>query len=205
MLADTRRTGSRFALDLTPRAVRCKGAGAPGLGPRDRGGPAGGAFKPRCCRLQHTAPRSPASTSPPPSGASWQDAVLLGSGHLVPPRLLQGQLVSRAWGGKRAGPGQLPFGPGGGQGSWGPGTRQRATPQHLNPGSFSGPGRKVTTDGRCQGEPALAGQGTEAWGVVAEKWPFESWSVPFGLFLPLGNTKARFQRSEELALRGSRP
>lgn len=108
MLADTRRTGSRFAPDLTPRAVRCKGAGAPGLGPRDRGGPAGGAFKPRCCRLEHTAPRSPASASPPPSGASRQDAVLLGSGHLVPPRLLQGQLVSRPGEGSAPAPDSFP-------------------------------------------------------------------------------------------------
>lgn len=94
------RMGSRFALGRTPRAVRCKGAGAPGLGLRGRGGRAGGAFKP-CCR---TALHPPRSTSPLASGSRQQDAVLLGSGHPVPPRLLQGQLVSGAAGGKRAGP-----------------------------------------------------------------------------------------------------
>lgn len=86
------RMGSRFALGRTPRAVRCKGAGAPGLGLRGRGGRAGGAFKPCCCTALHPPP----SISPPPSGNSQQDAVLLGSGRPVPPRLLQGQLVSGA-------------------------------------------------------------------------------------------------------------
>lgn len=165
MLADTRRTGSRFALDLTPRAVRCKGAGAPGLGPRDRGGPAGGAFKPRCCRLEHTAPRSPASTSSPPSGTSRQDAVLLGSGHLVPPRLLQGQLVSRAGEGSAPAPDSF-LRSGRRAGILGTTNPTAATPQHLNPGSFSGAGRKLKTDGRCLGESALAGQGTEAWRLL---------------------------------------
>ncbi|XP_027801202.2 glucose-6-phosphate exchanger SLC37A2 isoform X1 [Marmota flaviventris] len=81
-----------IVLCRAPRAVRCKGAEALVLGQCVRGGPAGGAFKPQLTAgLGHAqAPRPPASTQL--RVPARQDAVFPGSGCLVPPLLLQGQL-----------------------------------------------------------------------------------------------------------------
>ncbi|XP_077903396.1 glucose-6-phosphate exchanger SLC37A2 isoform X2 [Ictidomys tridecemlineatus] len=82
-----------IVLRRAPRAVRCKGAEALLLGQCVRGGPAGGAFKPPLTAGQgHAqAPRPPASTQL--RVPARQDAVFPGSGCLVSPLLLQGQLV----------------------------------------------------------------------------------------------------------------
>lgn len=104
MLADAGglAVGVRFALGRAPRAVRCKGAGAKGHEWRGQGGTAGGAFKPRGLPAWDACPalRPPSSVSALLRVPAGQDAVFLGAGRLVSPRLLQGQLVSRAegWG-----------------------------------------------------------------------------------------------------------
>lgn len=98
-----RRLAGRFARRPTPRAFRCKGAGAAGVRPRSRGGPSRGAFKPGSLPAKDTRPApSPPSATLSASDTGRRDAVCLGPGGLVPPRLLQGQLVSGALAGGAA-------------------------------------------------------------------------------------------------------
>ena len=100
-----RTLAGQFAPGPTPRAFRCKGAGAPGFWLPSRGGPGRGAFKPG--RLPARDTRRLRALLRPPSPLripAGHDAVFLGSGGLVPAHLLQGQLVSRAGGGRRAAP-----------------------------------------------------------------------------------------------------
>lgn len=117
--------------------------------------------------LWDAPPRVLLCPPPPPSGTSRQDAVLFGSGHLVPPHLLQGQLVSSAGeGGAPPGAASPPAGSVGTRGG------RRAASQPLSPGAVSARRRMLArprshTPGRTFRVPyfhtteqsGLAGQG----------------------------------------------
>ena len=99
-----RRMGRRFAPVPDSRAVRRQGAGAAGQRRRGRGGPAGGAFKPSCCRLGCTAlrPTVHLAASLGHQQARCGPPWLRASGCSAPS---PGTAGEQRWGGRRAAPG----------------------------------------------------------------------------------------------------
>lgn len=138
-----RRMGGRSAPGRAPGRLGASGRGlrASGRG-AGAGRPAGhlnaaaaGRDAPPC------TPRPAPSASPQTVGTGRQDAVLLGSGHLVPPHLLQGQLVSGAGDGGAPGWDSFPSagrepgdpGPGGGRPRCAGAQAPAAAPQEGEP------------------------------------------------------------------------
>lgn len=146
----------------TPRAFRCKGAGAPGVWPPSRGGPGRGAFKPGRlpARATRLAPRPPSATfsasdpGPARCGLPW----LRVSGSCAPSPGTAGEPGS----GREAHrvPEQLPAGPGAAP------RRPRSAGGQEAPAAVRGPAGDSRGTARLAHpiEPGLACGATEARG-----------------------------------------